>query len=783
MKRFLCMLLAVLLLTACGSTTPETPSTTTSQATSESTQSPATEATEPTQFTEPTEPTESSESLPIDLEELRQNLPRMDGSTSLIPLEASIRAALFGKSIEEATKDVAHSTTWGSFYNLLEGSVDMIFSCNLSQMQLDEAEYRGVELEMVPIAREGFIFVVNAENPVNSLTQEQIRDIYTGKITNWKEVGGLDEEIIPYQRNLTSGSQNYMNAFMEGYDLMDAPTEMRPDSMAGLLDVIAVNDNSRASIGYSVYAYAANMYGNGNEIKFLKIDSVAPSKATFASGEYPLLGENFAVFRADEPADSPVRKLVEWCRSYDGQLAVARAGYVTIRDIGFDYEEMQLQKYKGSGTGPAPQKAPAITYEMVVDYIDVATDVVNLSGGVQSYRIFGLKNNALLDDIHKFIDEQMETWAWDAAKTIQARIDILNGDSEYREYEMGLWDCNLTKLPVSVDLRCSNGYFSVAVSVGYTWAVQEGTSHYYRTETATWDLFSGKRLSPEDLFCRGVDVAKTLTTYLQTASRKPLKPYGSNLPELKCDFGGLPTKGWHLTHEGIYFDEENPYFSRGYYFNLDTLPAGTLSAQQAREFSSAFVENSTLKCCAELNIIGAEFYYAYNQDGYVSSPFLDEGRYPTGKKINAQVMDYLNRYYTEDVIRKEFAAQTTEEPNMWFMDWYAYCIADRYILFSGSTPECYLGDDNWLQYSKRAYLLFDMESGEPVETTVLLKDGWQNAVTKVSPPYGVSVLMPDFDAATSIELSPYCYDELTLIVIDAYGTWWLNLPISYLSIP
>ncbi len=781
MKRILCILLTVLLLTACGSTTPETPSTTTAETTSESAQSPTAEITENTETTEATEPTESSEPLPFDLEELRQNLPRMDGSTSLIPLEASIRAALFGKSIEEATKDVAHSTTWGSFYNLLEGSVDMIFSCNLSEIQLEQAQYENVELELVPIAREGFIFVVNADNPVDSLTQQQLRDIYTGKITNWKEVGGLDEEIIAYQRNNTSGSQNYMSAFMEGYDLMDAPIELRPDSMAGLLDVLAVNDNSRASIGYSVYAYAANMYGNGNEIKFLKIDSVAPSKATFASGEYPLLGENFAVFRADEPADSPVRKLVQWCQSYDGQLAIARAGYVTMRDIGFDYEEMQLQKYEGIGTGPVPSDTPAIIYTMSTDSLDVATDVVNLSGGVQSYRLFCLTNNSLSDEISSFIDEQMMSWAWDAAKTIQARIDILNGGSEYREYEMGIWDCNLTKLPVSVDLRCSNGYFSVAVSVGYTWAVQEGTSHYYRTETATWDLLSGSRLSQEDLFCRGVDVDAVLTDYLQNASQRPLKTYGSTLPEMKCDFGGLPAKGWHLTHEGIYFDEDNPYFSRGYYFDLRLLPAGTLSAQQARDFSSALKENSGIQCGAELNITGAEFYYAYNQDEYVSCSFLNEDRYSTGAKINAQVMDYLNRYYTEEVIRQEFAAQTTQEPDMWFMDWYAYCIAERYILFSGSTPQCYLGDDNWLRYSKEAYLLFDMESGEQVDTGVLLKEGWQDAITTIDPPYGVSHELLDLQSAIRIQLIPYSTNELSLLVTDQHGDWWLGVPMSYLS--
>ena len=75
------------------------------------------------------------------------------------------------------------------------------------------------------------------------------------------------------------------------------------------------------------------------------MDGVAPSKKTFADGTYPLLGINYAVFHKDEPADSNVRQLVDWMVSFDGQTAIAKAGYVTVMDIGFDYQEMTFKKY------------------------------------------------------------------------------------------------------------------------------------------------------------------------------------------------------------------------------------------------------------------------------------------------------------------------------------------------------------------------------------------------------------------------------------------------------
>lgn len=114
--------------------------------------------------------------------------------------------------------------------------------------------------------------------------------------------------------------------------------------MFGLMAVIAAMDNSRSAIGYSVYAYAADMYGSGDEIKLIKVDGVAPSKAAFADRTYPLMGLNFAIYRVTEPDGSPARQLVNWMLSKEGQLAIAEAGYITIADTGYDYTEATLDR-------------------------------------------------------------------------------------------------------------------------------------------------------------------------------------------------------------------------------------------------------------------------------------------------------------------------------------------------------------------------------------------------------------------------------------------------------
>ena len=193
-------------------------------------------------------------------EKLKGNFPKMDGSTSTIPLEAGIVAAFEGISQEEAEAKIKHSTTYGSFENLLEGKCELVFVPLLSDEQKKAAADKGIELEIVPITKEAFVFVINPDNTVDTLTQEQIRKIYTGEIKNWKELGGDDAEIVAYQRDETSGSQNNMKVFMKGYNLIKAKQEFILESMNSILDVIAGYDNGKYSIGYSVHAYARNMY-------------------------------------------------------------------------------------------------------------------------------------------------------------------------------------------------------------------------------------------------------------------------------------------------------------------------------------------------------------------------------------------------------------------------------------------------------------------------------------------------------------------------------------------
>ena len=255
-----------------------------------------------------------------------EDYPRVDGSTSMLPLSRALMMAATGISAQEAELRVSHSKTTLSFYALVSGEADLLLVARPAEEAFAYADEMGVELEMRPIGVDALVFLTGEENPVDSLTQQQAVGIYTGEITNWREVGGADAEIIAYQRNKTAGSQVMMEeVVMQGEPMMDAPMEYRPAEMGELVDEVASYRNS--AIGYSVYYYVTEMYMREG-VKLLAIDGVAPSNETIASGEYPYTQYNYAVIRKDEKENSPARQLFDFLTTPEGKALMAAQGYV-----------------------------------------------------------------------------------------------------------------------------------------------------------------------------------------------------------------------------------------------------------------------------------------------------------------------------------------------------------------------------------------------------------------------------------------------------------------------
>ena len=258
-----------------------------------------------------------------------EDLPVLDGAAALVPVYASViencypagtvtyEGGVFSDDNyygENFAPDsvMQYQNTVRGFNALVDGSVDLFFTAHPSKEQMQSAKEKGVELEIVPIGMEAFVFFVNKDNPVDGLTKEQIRSIYRGEITNWKEVGGVSKMINPLTRVKGSGSQTMMDKFMED----DMLTSRRLLSVFG------------AGIGYSFRYYLSGMVADDN-VKMLAVDGIYPSAENVRNGSYPISTKFYVVYRKDNQNEN-VGKLVEWLLSEEGQTMIEACGYVGL---------------------------------------------------------------------------------------------------------------------------------------------------------------------------------------------------------------------------------------------------------------------------------------------------------------------------------------------------------------------------------------------------------------------------------------------------------------------
>ena len=266
-----------------------------------------------------------------------KNMNIIDGSTATIPITAELYRQFFDYSDDKINEayyyGAYHNTTHYAYIHLIErgqgqsNPKSIIFVTPPSEEELQMAAEAGIELDIAPIAKDGFVFITHKDNPIDSLTGEQIRAIYSGEVTNWKELGGEDIEIVAYQREPNSGSQTAMEQMIMRGKKMMIPKEAYVIDMMGLLiEAVAEYENAKASIGYTYYYYINNLYKNEN-IKVLKIDGITPENQNLANETYPFTTNYYAVIRSDERAGSPAIKLRDFLVGDQGQRLVEMAGY------------------------------------------------------------------------------------------------------------------------------------------------------------------------------------------------------------------------------------------------------------------------------------------------------------------------------------------------------------------------------------------------------------------------------------------------------------------------
>ena len=225
-----------------------------------------------------------------------------------------------------------HAGTHGAYENVINGLSDLgLVARRPSADELELAKTKGVELDVQPFALDAFVFITNYKNPVTNLSAEQIRGIYSGRLTNWKEAGGPDHKINAYQRNRNSGSQELMESLVMKDLPFSKPKHGRARTLIhhGMGGPYIALSHDRHGLAYSVYYYEHFMSGSPNT-KLIAVDGVLPSYDTIRARQYPYVTEVYVVTRKGLQADSGQARFRAWLLSAEGQAVVRESGYVPL---------------------------------------------------------------------------------------------------------------------------------------------------------------------------------------------------------------------------------------------------------------------------------------------------------------------------------------------------------------------------------------------------------------------------------------------------------------------
>ena len=176
----------------------------------------------------------------------------------------------------------------------------------------------------IPVARDGLAVYVNASSPLTEISIPDLKGIFSGKITNWKQIGGPDSNIIVYSRENSSGTYVFFKeTVLQGMDFT-----ARAQTMPGTAAVVNAVSKEKFGIGYGGAAYAKG-------IKILKVKkdaasaAINPEKATVLDGTYPLARPLFFYLRAK--AAGEIKSFIDWVLSAEGQAIVEKVGYYPVK--------------------------------------------------------------------------------------------------------------------------------------------------------------------------------------------------------------------------------------------------------------------------------------------------------------------------------------------------------------------------------------------------------------------------------------------------------------------
>ncbi|HMR65227.1 MAG TPA: phosphate ABC transporter substrate-binding protein [Anaerolineae bacterium] len=214
---------------------------------------------------------------------------------------------------------------------LINGTVDIANASRaMKENEIEDALQNGIEPVEFVVAIDALAIIVHPDNPVSQLTIDQLADIYTGRITNWQEVGGNDAPIILLSRETNSGTHVYFleevirQGNADNEDIFAPQTLLMPSSV-GITSELSRNVNA---IGYDGLGYVTEHEKVIAVAEEANAPYVLPTVETGTDGTYPI-ARNLYMYTAGAPSDA-IADYLNWIKGPEGQTIVAELGFVPL---------------------------------------------------------------------------------------------------------------------------------------------------------------------------------------------------------------------------------------------------------------------------------------------------------------------------------------------------------------------------------------------------------------------------------------------------------------------
>lgn len=244
---------------------------------------------------------------------------RVEGSTTVLPI-AQLAAEEFMNARPDVTISIQGGGSGVGVASLMDGTCDIADASRaMKDDEIKKAVAKGVTPVAHVVAMDGIAVILHPSNKITNLTIDQIRKIYTGKISNWKEVGGEDKKIVVLSRDSASGTFEAFASLALGGEKVRKDALMNASNQA----IATTVEKTPGAIGYVGAGYISN------KVKAVTVESVVCIKKNILTKAYPLSRPLF-MYTNGKPRGG-VKEFIDFILSKEGQALVEEAGYVGLK--------------------------------------------------------------------------------------------------------------------------------------------------------------------------------------------------------------------------------------------------------------------------------------------------------------------------------------------------------------------------------------------------------------------------------------------------------------------